>query len=103
MEQEFFKERLSMFGIVSLIPGEEHRNYIHSTILHELGKGIFTNETRKRYLEIIKSLREEGAEGIILGCTEIPMLVKQADSDIQLFDTTLIHATAAVNFVLDHQ
>lgn len=102
MEQSFFKERLLKHGIDSLIPGEEQRGFIHSTIIHELGKGLFTPETKRKYLEIIEDLCNKGAEGIILGCTEIPMLIKQTDSTAKLFDTTLIHATAAVNFALEN-
>jgi aspartate racemase len=100
MEQDFFKQRLLKFGIESLVPNEGQRNFIHATIMQELGKGIFTNDTKSRYLEIMKDLHEQGAEGIILGCTEIPMLIKREDSEMQLFDTTMIHATAAVNFAL---
>ena len=102
MEQEFFKERLLKFDIKSLVPTEDQRNFIHSTIMQELGKGIFSNETKSRYLEIMEDLRKQGAEGIILGCTEIPMLIKREDSEMQLFDTTMIHATAAVNFALQN-
>ena len=102
MEQAFFKKRLSKYDIDTLIPEDEQRSFIHSTILHELGKGIFNDETKRKYLEIIEDLCEKGAEGIILGCTEIPMLIKQTDSTTKLFDTTLIHATAAVNFALEN-
>jgi aspartate racemase len=102
MEQAFFKQRLSNYHISTLIPAEEERNFIHSTILTELAKGIFTEETKKRFLEIISSLGEKGAEAIILGCTEIPMLIKSGDCNLKLFDTTLIHATAAVNFALEN-
>jgi aspartate racemase len=102
MEQDFFKQRLLKLGIKSLVPNEDQRNFIHSTIMQELGKGIFTNETKSRYLEIMEDLRKQGAEGIILGCTEIPMLIKREDSRMQLFDTTMIHATAAVNFALQN-
>ena len=100
MEQEFFKERLLKFGIKSLVPNEDQRNSIHSSIMQELGKGIFTKETKSKYLEIMDDLRKQGAEAIILGCTEIPMLIKREDTEMQLFDTTMIHATAAVKFAL---
>ena len=102
MEQAFFKQRLSDYNISTLIPEEVQRNFIHSTIVTELAKGIFTEETKRKYLEIISSLGERGAEAIILGCTEIPMLVKPEDSHMKLFDTTLIHATAGVNFALEN-
>ncbi|MFI5163834.1 MAG: aspartate/glutamate racemase family protein [Bacteroidia bacterium] len=101
MEQDFFKKRLLNYGIETLIPtAEEDKEFVHTTIFSELGKGIFADETKKRYLEIIEKLRLKGAEGVILGCTEIPMLVKQSDCSITAFDTTLIHAKAAVDFAL---
>jgi aspartate racemase len=102
MEQAFFKQRLSNYHISTLIPEEEERNFIHSIILTELAKGVFSEETKKRFLEIISNLGEKGGEAIILGCTEIPMLIKPGDCNIKLFDTTLIHATAAVNFALEN-
>jgi aspartate racemase len=100
MEQPFFRTKLSDHGLETIIPEDEERSFINSTIFNELGKGIFPKEIKKKYLQIIESLRGKGAEGIILGCTEIPMLIKPGDCSIQLFDTTLIHATAAVNFAL---
>ena len=102
MEQSFFKERLLKYGIEPIIPGKEERDYIHATIFNELGKGILTPELKTKYLKIIDDLKEDGAEGIILGCTEIPLLIQQSDCELPLFDTMLIHATAAVNFALDN-
>jgi len=101
MEQPFFKERLSKYNIMTLIPVEAERDFIHSSIFNELGKGIFKNETKKKYLDIIENLRNEGAQGIILGCTEIPLLIKQEDCKAKLFDTTIIHAESAVEFALE--
>ena len=101
MEQPFYKDKLSKYGISTLIPDEAERHFIHSTIINELGRGIFTEEIKNRYLEIMKGLIQKGAEGIILDCTEIPMLIKPGDTTIKTFDTTLIHATAAVNFALE--
>ncbi len=101
MEQSFFKGKLSKHGIEIIIPEEEERQFIHYTIFNELGKGIFTNETKQRYLQIMEGMIQNGAEAIILGCTEIPMLIQRGDTEIKTFDTTLIHATAAVNFALD--
>jgi aspartate racemase len=101
MEQAFFSDKLKEQGIQHIIPTESDRGFIHSTIFEELGKGIITNETKKRYLAIIEDLKSKGAEGIILGCTEIPLLIKQEDVQIPLFDTTLIHSRAAVEFILD--
>ena len=101
MEQSFFTEKLSKNGISTLIPGNEERDYIHSTIFNELAKGIFSDEIKNNYLQIMEGLMQKGAEGIILGCTEIPMLLKPGDYTMKTFDTTLIHATAAVNFALE--
>lgn len=103
MEQPFYKERLAKFGIATLVPEESEREYIHRTIMTELEKAILKDETRKRYLEIIDSLVKRGAEGVILGCTEIPLLVKQSDCRIPVFDTTELHAMAAVEFALSDE
>jgi len=100
MEQSFFKDKLSKYSIETLIPGEEERQFIHNTIFNELGRGGFTKEIKKEYLKIMERLIQKGVEGIILGCTEIPMLIQPGDINIKTFDTTLIHATAAVHFAL---
>ena len=100
MEQDFFKSKLMEQGISTIIPGSEDRNFIHETIFEELGRGILKEDTKQRYISITNSLLKEGAEGIILGCTEIPLLISQRDVHIQLFDTTRIHAAAAVKFAL---
>jgi aspartate racemase len=102
MEQAFFRKRLLKYGIEPIIPEEEDRNYIHATIFNELGRGFFTPELKTKYLRIINDLEKKGVEGIILGCTEIPLLIQQDDCKIPLFDTMLIHATAAVNFALEN-
>jgi amino-acid racemase len=98
MEQPFFKERLERAGIAAVIPGDEERDFIHHTIFTELTHGTFTDATRAGYLAIIDRLVAAGAEGVILGCTEIPLLVKSAS--VPLFDTTAIHTAAAVEFAL---
>lgn len=100
MEQNFFKEKLSRQQIETLIPEADDREFIHYSIFKEFGKGIFSPETKARYVTIIDKLIEQGAEGIIFGCTEIPMLIKQEDCSVPVFDTTVIHATAAVEFAL---
>jgi aspartate racemase len=100
MEQTFFRERLSRMGIEALIPDDSDRNFIHETIFGELTHGVIKPETRSAYLKIIDKLAERGARGIILGCTEIPLLIKAGDCALPLFDTTEIHATAAVDFML---
>jgi len=100
MEQPFYKDVLAKSGIVTIVPDETEREYINKTIFSELGKMILKDETKKKYLEIIGKLVQEGAEGIILGCTEIPLLIKQSDCSAPLFDTVEIHAMAAVEFAL---
>lgn len=100
MLQDFYKQKLAAHGIDTLIPEGDDIEFIHDTIFDELGKGIFTAETKQRYLDIIDKLVARGAEGVILGCTEIPMLLTQADVNVPAFDTTQIHADAAVAFSL---
>ncbi|GGF17287.1 aspartate/glutamate racemase family protein [Flavobacterium limi] len=101
MELNFFKDKLTAKGIEIIIPkNQEDRDFIHTTIFEELGRGIVSKETKKRYLEITNQLIEEGAEGVILGCTEIPLVIKPEDVSIPVFDTTLIHSKAAIDFQL---
>lgn len=103
MEHPFYKDRLAKFGITTIVPEKSQRGYIHGTIMTELEKAILEDGTRKKYLEIIGSLVQKGAEGIILGCTEIPLLIKQSDCSVPVFDTTEIHAMAAVEFALSNE
>lgn len=101
MEEEFYKGRLlEKHGINSVIPNEADRKAIHRVIMEELSIGVINDSSRIKYLDIINNLSEMGAEGVILGCTEIPLLVKSDDCDIPLFDTTTIHARAAVDHAL---
>ncbi len=100
MENDFYREGLARYEIETIIPKTEERDFIHWSIFEELGKNIFTDETKQKYLEIIENLHTRGAEGVIFGCTEIPMLLKPEDCHIPSFDTTLIHARAAVDFAL---
>ncbi len=101
MEQDFYKGRLSrQYDLEVLVPKAEDRALIHRVIFRELCVGITTNASKAEYLRIIEALKEQGAEAVILGCTEIGMLVTQADTDTPLFDTTEIHADAAVTFAL---
>lgn len=101
MELDFFKDKLIEKGIEAIIPqNEDDKDFIHTTIFEELGKGLVTPETKKRYLEIANQLIKDGAEGIILGCTEIPLVIKPGDIAVPVFDTALIHSNAAVNFQL---
>lgn len=101
MELDFFKDKLKAKGIEAIIPySEEDKDFVHYTIFEELGRGLVTEETKKRYLEIANKLIQNGAEGIILGCTEIPLVIKEGDLKVPFFDTTLIHTQAAINFQL---
>ena len=100
MERDFFRDKLAERSIEVLIPEDEDRGFIHYTIFEELGRGLFRPETKQRYIEIINKLTAQGAEGIILGCTEIPMLLNSDGVDIPLFNTMAIHSKAAVEFAL---
>jgi aspartate racemase len=100
MEQSFIKDRIQNQGIEVIIPEEADREIIHNVIYTELAKGIISDESRKAYLTIIDKLVANGAEGVILGCTEIGMLIKPADTAIPTFDTTVIHAEKAVELAL---
>lgn len=102
MELDFYKNKLSEHGIEVIIPAmEEDRQYMEASLLYELGKGIVLPETKARYIQIIDELIRQGAEGIVLGCTEIPLLISQEDVPVPVFNTTLIHAQAAVEFCLE--
>lgn len=103
MEEDFFTDKLEAQNIKTIIPEREDRPFIHRTIFEELGRGEIVETTRQRYLHIIQQLIVQGAEGIILGCTEIPMLIKPEDVSVPVFDTTKIHSAAAVAFSLDLQ
>lgn len=101
MEQDFYKGRLTQkHGIAVTIPNEEERNSVHEIIYNELCLGEIKKPSKERYLQIIDSLVSHGAQGVILGCTEIPLLVHQADVAVPVFDTTRIHAEMAVEYAL---
>lgn len=101
MEMDFYKSKLHEHGIESTVP-ERHeiRDYIQQTIKEELGRGIIKQETKQAYISIMNQLVKDGAGGIILGCTEIPLLINQHDVSVPVFDTTKIHSQAAVEFAL---
>ena len=102
MEQDFYSGRLREgFGIEVLIPDGEQRNRIHEVIYGELCVGRIEDSSRQDYLAIIESLAQRGAEAVILGCTEIALLVEQAHTPVRLYDTTAIHAAQAVALALD--
>ncbi|MCK9443652.1 MAG: aspartate/glutamate racemase family protein [Tissierellaceae bacterium] len=100
MEQDFYKSRLEDKGIKVLIPNDLDRITVNTVIFEELCLGDIVNESRGKYKKIIQELIEEGAEGIILGCTEVGMLIKQEDSTVPLYDTTILHAIGAVEYAL---
>lgn len=102
MEKDFYKGRLvEAFGLEVLVPDEPGRTAVHDTIYQELVLGIINDDSRERFKAVIGDLAARGAQGVILGCTEIPLLIKAEDSPIPIFDTTLIHAQAAVDFALE--
>ena len=101
MTEDFYKQRLIDAGLQVLIPETGAREEIHRIIYEELCQGQLLDSSRQYYQQVIKDLADQGAEGVILGCTEIGLLIKQADSPIPVFDTTLIHAAAAVDFLLE--
>lgn len=100
MEHSFYTDRLREQGLDAIVPDEEDRLRVHEVIFNELCKGELNPDSKSDFMRIVERLRERGAEGVILGCTEIPLLLKQGDVDVPLFDTTLIHAEAAVSFAL---
>lgn len=101
MEMDFYIDKMHAEGIEFIVPqSQEVRDYIQETLRDELGRGIINPQTKKAYISIINDLIDRGAQGIILGCTEIPMLLSQDDLSVPAFDTTKIHAEAAVKFAL---
>jgi aspartate racemase len=101
MEQDFYKGRLiERFGLDVIVPNETDRMIIHDIIYQELCLGIIKDESKQSYLKIINSLSQQGAEAIILGCTEITLLISQDNCSIPVYDTTRLHAESAVDFAL---
>jgi len=104
MEEDFYRLRLKdKFGISVIIPNVSERKSVHNIIFKELIMGKFEENSKMEYCNIIESLAQNGAEGVILGCTEIPMLVKPEDTAVKLFDTTAIHAAKIVDVALGVQ
>lgn len=102
MEEDFYKGRLEQkFGLEVIVPERPERQIVHDVIYDELCLGITKADSRAQYRQIMGDLAAAGAEGIILGCTEIGLLVNQADSPVPLFDTTAIHAETAVTYALE--
>ncbi len=100
MEMGFYRKRLEDAGLAVLTPMEEDRAFIHRAIFEELTHDRFLDETKQRFMTIVDGLAARGAQGVVLGCTEIPLLMKDAATELPLLDTTRIHAEAAVDFVL---
>lgn len=98
MEKDFFRDILKKHAIATIIPDVEERDEIHRIIYDELAQGEFKKSSKEKYLKIIDSLILNGAEGIVLGCTEIPLLINQNDVSLPIFDTTKIHAAAGFEF-----
>ena len=101
MEGDFYRGRLEQnFGLRVRVPSEADRQRVHSVIYDELCQGILSDDSRRQYLRVISQLVDEGAQGVILGCTEIGLLVDADSCDVPRFDTTELHAAAAVDFAL---
>ena len=97
MEGEFYRDRLAGHGIEAIVPDETARAEIHRVIYEELTRGVIKQESKQYYIDVINGLIMRGAEGIILGCTEIPLLIGQEDSPVPVFDTAILHADAALS------
>ena len=100
MQLDFFHNALDKHNIEVIVPNQEDQEYVNQVIFDELVHHILNDESRKGYLEVIRRLQERGAEGVILGCTEIPLLIRQEECSIPVFDTTTIHALATLKFAL---
>lgn len=100
MKQDFYKAKIQEAGIDVVIPNESDMEMVNHVIFHELCMGIISEESRQKYAAVIADLKERGAQGVILGCTEIGLLVTQADSPLPIFDTTRIHAEKAALFAI---
>lgn len=101
MEMAFYKEKMEKYGLKILVPNlQKTRDYIQKTIKEELGAGIVIKETKQEYLKITEDLIKDGADCIVLGCTELPLIIKPEDLDIPVLDTLQIHANAIVKYIL---
>lgn len=100
MEKDFFKNILIDHGLEVVIPNEGDRALVHEIIYHELVRGEIKPASKKTYLEIITNLKAKGAQGVILGCTEIPLLIAPEDTDLPLFNTTKLHAEKTVELAI---
>lgn len=100
MEKEFYRRELASHGIETLVPDKADRDYINKVVFEELSRGLINSESRNKFLRIIGDLIGRGARGIVLGCTEIPLLVNAQHTSVKLFDTAAIHADKALEFAV---
>jgi aspartate racemase len=100
MQSNFFQKAFQRYNLEIIVPNQEDQELINEIIFNELTFNIIKSESKRGYLEVIERLQQEGAEGVILGCTEIPLLIKQEDSPIPVFDTTTLHAMAALEYAM---
>lgn len=100
MNGSFYQKALDKYGITLITPEPDEIQTVDHIIYSELVKGIVRPESKRKYLDITRSLQSKGAEGVILGCTEIPLLINNNDTDLPLFDTTIIHAEAALKLAI---
>ncbi len=96
MEKEFYRNGLASHGVETLVPDEMDRDYINKVVFEELSRGLIRSVSRDRFLRVIEDLIARGAQGIVLGCTEIPLLINAQHSSVKLFDTAAIHADKAL-------
>jgi len=101
MEQAFYRERLEQKGITVIIPNDNERAVVHQIIYDELCQGIVNSESKAAYLDVVAALAARGAQAVILGCTEIGLLIQASDTQVALYDTTDIHADQAVTLALN--
>ena len=100
MSKDFYKAGLEKRGITTFVPDRKDQQFVNSVIYKELVRGLIKPKSRQGYIKIVKKLKERGAQGIVLGCTEIPLLIKKEDCGVQLYDTILIHAEKALNYAI---
>jgi len=100
MGGDFYKKKLLSYSIDTIVPGKKDQEYVNRVIFEELVNGQILQSSRKGFIRIIEDLKDRGVQGVILGCTEIPLLVREEDVDMKLFDTTVIHAEKALNYAI---